>query len=95
MSSMKKELFPITGIATPYMYHHVAAAFFKAGLKDDGIELLKDYWGKMIKLGADTYWEAFEPENTNYSPYGSPIVSSYCHAWGCTPAFLIKKYLLN
>ena len=95
MRSMKKELFPITGIATPYMYHHVAAAFFKAGLKDDGIKLLKDYWGKMIKLGADTYWEAFEPENPNYSPYGSPIVSSYCHAWGCTPAFLIKKYLLN
>ena len=49
----------------------------------------------MIKLGADTYWEAFEPEDPDYSPYGSPIVSSYCHAWGCTPAYLIKKYLVN
>lgn len=95
MTTMKKKLFPITGIATPYMYHHVAAAFFVAGLKDDGIKQLKDYWGKMISLGADTYWEAFEPEKPNYSPYGSPIVSSYCHAWGCTPAYLIKKYLLN
>lgn len=95
MTATKQQLFPITGIATPYMYHHVAAAFFKAGLKDDGIQQLKDYWGKMIRLGADTYWEAFEPENPDYSPYGSPIVSSYCHAWGCTPAFLIKKYLVD
>lgn len=93
MTATKDQLFPITGIATPYMYHHVAAAFFKAGLLDDGIQQLKDYWGKMINLGADTYWEAFEPEKPNYSPYGSPIVSSYCHAWGCTPAYLIKKYL--
>lgn len=95
MKAMKQHLFPITGIATPYMYHHVAAAFFEAGLKDDGIQLLKDYWGKMIKLGADTYWEAFEPEKPDYSPYGSPIVSSYCHAWGCTPAYLIRKYLID
>lgn len=95
MTTTKQQLFPITGIATPYMYHHVAAAFFVAGLKDDGIQELKDYWGKMIRLGADTYWEAFEPEKPDYSPYGSPIVSSYCHAWGCTPAFLIKKYLVD
>ena len=95
MQAAKQKLFPITGIATPYMYHHITEAFFCAGLKDDGIELLKNYWGKMIKLGADTYWEAFEPENPDYSPYGSPIVSSYCHAWGCTPAYLIKKYLAN
>ena len=95
MKTAKQKLFPITGIATPYMYHHITEAFFCAGLKDDGTELLKNYWGKMIKLGADTYWEAFEPEDPDYSPYGSPIVSSYCHAWGCTPAYLIKKYLVN
>lgn len=95
MATAEKELFPIKGIATPYMYHHVAEALLKSGLKQDGIRLLKSYWGKMIDLGADTYWEAFEPENPDYSPYDNPIVSSYCHAWGCTPAYLIKKYLLN
>ncbi|WP_295728922.1 alpha-rhamnosidase [uncultured Limosilactobacillus sp.] len=95
MQTAKQKLFPITGIATPYMYHHITEAFFCAGLNNDGIELLKSYWGKMIQLGADTYWEAFEPESPNYSPYGSPIVSSYCLAWGCTPAYLIKKYLVN
>lgn len=94
MTRAVKELFPVKGIATPYMYHHVTEALFEAGLKEEGIRLLKSYWGEMLRLGADTFWEAFEPENPNYSPYGNPIVSSYCHAWSCTPVYLIHKYLL-
>lgn len=88
-----EELFPVRGIATPYMYHHVTEALFAAGLKTEAITLMKDYWGKMIEMGADTYWEAFDPQFPDYSPYGDPIVSSYCHAWGCTPIYLVKKYL--
>lgn len=87
--------FPVTDIATPYLYHHIVEALFIAGLQKEAIDLLKSYWGKMIDLGADTFWEAFMPENLNYSPYGSPIISSYCHAWSCTPAYLIKNYILN
>lgn len=87
--------FPITGIATPYMYHHVTEALFVAGLEQEGIQLIKDYWGKMIRMGADTFWEAFKPEDPGFSPYGSPIISSYCHAWSCTPAYLIQKYLMG
>lgn len=88
-----QELFPVRNIATPYMYHHITEALFLADLKDEAVEFMKAYWGKMIDLGADTFWEAFEPENPNYSPYGSPIISSYCHAWSCTPVYLIDKYL--
>ncbi|WP_109249151.1 alpha-L-rhamnosidase-related protein [Lentilactobacillus kefiri] len=88
------ELFPVTGIATPYMYHHVTQALFEAGMKDEAIKLMKGYWGQMISLGADTYWEAFEPAKPDYSPYGSPILNSYCHAWSCTPVYLIQKYLI-
>ncbi|BEJ52716.1 alpha-L-rhamnosidase-related protein [Lentilactobacillus buchneri] len=89
------ELFPITGIATPYMYHHITQALFEAGMNDEAIKLMKDYWGQMISLGADTYWEAFEPAKPEYSPYGSPILNSYCHAWSCTPVYLIQKYLIG
>ncbi|MBO1305148.1 alpha-rhamnosidase [Enterococcus sp. 669A] len=93
METTVAEQFPITGIATPYMYHHVVEALFVAGLSDAAVQLMKDYWGTMIEMGADTFWEAFKPEEPNFSPYGSPIISSYCHAWSCTPAYLIKKYL--
>ncbi len=92
MRTTVENLFPVKDIATPYMYHHVTEALFAAGLKEEAVELMKSYWGKMIDLGADTYWEAFDPDRPDYSPYGSPIVSSYCHAWSCTPAYLIKKY---
>lgn len=95
MMRMADELFPITGIATPYMYHHVTQALFEAGMKEKAIKLMKDYWGQMISLGADTYWEAFEPAKPDYSPYGSPILNSYCHAWSCTPVYLIRKYLIG
>ena len=93
MQTAVRELFPVTGIATPYMYHHIVEALFEAGLTEEAVSLMKNYWGKMIDLGADTFWEAFDPDMPDYSPYGSPIVNSYCHAWSCTPVYLIKKYL--
>ncbi len=93
MKKTQTELFPIKGIATPYMYHHVTQALFEAGFREAGIKLMKEYWGKMISLGADTYWEAFEPEHPNFSPYGNAMVNSFCHAWSCTPVWLLTKYL--
>ncbi len=95
METAVSELFPVQGIATPYMYHCIAEALFAAGLYDEAVTLIKDYWGKMIRLGADTFWEAFDPDRPDYSPYGSPIVNSYCHAWSCTPVYLIRKYMLD
>lgn len=93
MCEAVKKMFPIHAIATPYMYHHVVQALFEAGLKDEAVRLMKAYWGTMVDLGADTFWEAFDPNHPDASPYGSPIVSSYCHAWACTPVWLIRKYL--
>ncbi|ETY72927.1 family 78 glycoside hydrolase catalytic domain [Lactiplantibacillus fabifermentans] len=95
MTKAVAKLFPVTGIATPYMYHHIAAALFEANHQADAIKLIKSYWGKMIDLGADTFFEAFEPENLSFSPYGSPVINSYCHAWSCTPTYLIRKYLVK
>ena len=95
MEAALENLFPVHGIATPYMYHYIAEALFEAGLYDEAVSFMKNYWGKMIEMGADTYWEAFDPDQPDYSPYGSPIISSYCHAWGCTPVYLIDKYILN
>lgn len=53
METVIDQLFPVRNIATPYMYHHIAKALFEAGLKKDAVELMKNYWGKMIRLGAD------------------------------------------
>ena len=50
------------------------------------------YWGGMLNKGADTFWEFYDPEDTNASPYGGKIIHSYCHAWSCTPAYFLRKY---
>ena len=48
----------------------------------------------MAELGADTFWELYNPENPDESPYGGTIVNSYCHAWSCGPACFLRKYQL-
>ncbi|MED4225273.1 sugar hydrolase [Neobacillus cucumis] len=85
---------PSVGIATPYMYHHLIEALIVSGEKERGIEEMKTYWGGMIQDGADTFWELYDPKNKDFSPYGSHLINSYCHAWSCTPTYLIRKFSL-
>jgi alpha-L-rhamnosidase len=85
---------PSIGLATPYMYHHLVEALIVSGEKDRAILEMKNYWGGMIQDGADTFWELYDPQNKEFSPYGSHLINSYCHAWSCTPTYLIRKYNL-
>ncbi|MCD8372511.1 MAG: hypothetical protein LUD27_04330 [Clostridia bacterium] len=77
---------------TPYMYHYYAEALIAAGEKDKARDIINNYWGAMADRGADTFYELFDPENPDVSPYGAKCVNSYCHAWSCTPAYLLRKY---
>jgi len=74
----------------PYLYHYVADAMIQCGLKQDALELIESYWGGMVKAGADTVWEVYDPSNAMLSPYNNVLVDSYCHAWSCTPAYLLR-----
>ena len=77
---------------TPYMRHYVTEAMLKLGMKDDAVQYLKKLWGGMIDSGADTFWEAYVPEDPEFSPYGDRMGNSLCHAWSCTPSYFIRKY---
>ncbi len=81
-------------MGTPYMHHYYVEALLKAGMKDEAEKHLRAYWGGMLKAGADTFWECFDPGDPRYSPYGGMIVNSFCHAWSCTPAYLIDRYFI-
>ncbi|KIW00597.1 uncharacterized protein PV09_07795 [Verruconis gallopava] len=76
---------------TPYLYHYVAEALFTVGAKEECLKLIRDYWGAMVAAGADTFWECFDPNDCRASPYGDCHNNSYCHAWSCTPAYLLRK----
>jgi hypothetical protein len=75
----------------PYLYHYVAEAMLGCGMKLEARQLVETYWGGMVKAGADTFWEVYDPSNADLSPYGSVLVNSYCHAWSCTPAYLLRS----
>ncbi len=77
---------------TPYLYHYYVAALIKSGLAKEAKATLEHYWGSMVEKGADTFWEAYDPENELLSPYNFFPVNSYCHAWSCTPVYFIRIY---
>ncbi|MFA5209613.1 MAG: glycoside hydrolase, partial [Proteiniphilum sp.] len=77
---------------TPYLYHYYIEALIESGLNTKAREKMIDYWGGMIQKGADTFWEAYDPEDDFLSPYNFFPINSYCHAWSCTPVYFIRKY---
>lgn len=85
---------PAIGPNTPYMYHHLIEALLTAGDKDRALQQMRAYWGEMVKDGADTFWEVYNPQEKRLSPYGSNLINSYCHAWSCTPTYFIRKYFV-
>jgi alpha-L-rhamnosidase len=78
--------------ATPYLYHHVVEAMIETGMFKEALGLIEEYWGGMVKAGADTFWEAYDPNDSTFSPYGDVHIDSFCHAWSCTPAFFFRMH---
>lgn len=77
---------------TPYMYHYYIQSLINCGMNNEAKDALIKYWGGMINKGADTFWEAYDPDNDFISPYDFYPLNSYCHAWSCTPVYFIRKY---
>ena len=77
---------------TPYMHHYTVEALFKAGLADKAVEYIRWIWGGMVKVGTDTFFEAYVPGDPTFSPYDDNKVNSMCHAWSCTATYFLRKY---
>lgn len=80
---------------TPYMMHHYVQALADCGLIGEARQVMLDYWGGMVRQGADTFFEMYDPADPDGSPYGGKAVNSYCHAWSCTPSYFIRKYFIQ
>lgn len=85
---------PKIKLTTPYAHHHLIEALILSGKEHFAVQQMEAYWGGMVKEGADTFWELYNPEDKYYSPYGSNLINSYCHAWSCTPTYFIREYLV-
>lgn len=88
----------IPHIKTPYFRFYELEALCEAGKYDYVLDEIRDYWGGMLKLGATTFWEEYDPSlqgTEHYAMYGEPFDKSLCHAWGASPIYLIGKYYLG
>ena len=88
----------IDPITTPYMRFYELETLCRAGLQKQVLNEIRSYWGGMLREGATTFWEKYNPHETgtqHLSMYGRPYGKSLCHAWGASPLYLLGRYFLG
>ncbi|MBR2256920.1 MAG: alpha-L-rhamnosidase [Blautia sp.] len=88
----------VPAITTPYFRFFEQDALCMMGCLDQVLDTILSYWGGMLALGADTFWEEYDPQKPleqQYEMYGDPFGKSMCHAWSASPIYLIGKYFLG
>ncbi|MDD4968836.1 MAG: alpha-rhamnosidase [Paludibacter sp.] len=88
----------IMKITTPYMRFYELEALCALGEQTAVMKEMKDYWGGMLREGATTFWEKYNPTDKgaqHLAMYGRPYGKSLCHAWGASPIYLLGKYYLG
>ena len=85
-------------ITTPYMRFYELEALCRIGQQKHVLQEIRDYWGGMLRLGATSFWEAYDPSESgaqHYAMYDRPFGKSLCHAWGASPVYLLGRYYLG
>ena len=85
-------------ITTPYMRFYELEALCRIGQQKHVLQEIRDYWGGMMRLGATSFWETYDPTESgvqHYAMYGRPFGKSLCHAWGASPIYLFGRYYLG
>ncbi|QPH40220.1 alpha-L-rhamnosidase-related protein [Pedobacter endophyticus] len=88
----------VAKITTPYMRFYELEALCAMGEQAYVLKEMKNYWGGMLKLGATSFWEEYNPDKQgteHLAMYGRPFGKSLCHAWGASPIYLLGKYYLG
>ena len=88
----------IPAITTPYFRFFELEALCQLGEREYVLREIKNYWGGMLKLGAVTFWEQFDPAlplEQQYAMYRDPYGKSLCHAWAASPIYLLARYFVG
>jgi len=69
----------------PYGMYWVLMALGDTGHVQDGIDLIKAYYGYMLDRGATTWWETLDADH-NYA-------KALSHGWGSAPTWFLSTYV--
>ncbi len=88
----------VTPTSTPFFNSMILEFLF--GEKEDtqALNLIRDYWGEMMRRGATTTWEMFDRQTSEVTvpfAYLDQMIVSYCHGWSAGPTYLLPKWVLG
>ena len=85
-------------ITTPYFKFYENLVHMEEGNDAMLEQSLREYYGGMLKEGATTFFEEYDPEKKgaeHYAMYGNPYEKSLCHAWSASPIYLLGRYRMG
>ena len=88
----------VPAITTPYFRFFELDALCRLGHLREVLAEIQAYWGGMLRLGAATFWEEYNPAlppEAQYAMYGDPYGKSLCHAWAASPIYLLARYFIG
>lgn len=82
---------------SPYYGHYALQVLGEMNRQQDGVDLIRRYWGAMMARGTTTLWEQFDPsmpadmnQILNWTPY-----LSFSHGWSTGPTSFLSEYVLG
>lgn len=88
----------IKQITTPYFKFYENQVHCLQGNDTLLEQSIREYYGSMLKTGATTLYEEYDPEMKgaeHYAMYGNPYEKSLCHAWSASPIYLLGAFRLG
>jgi len=82
---------------SPYYGSYVLRAFGDLGRQQDGLDLIRRYWGAMMARGMTALWEQFDPAmptDMNRVLDMTPYLS-FSHGWSTGPTSFLSEYVLG
>ncbi len=83
---------------SPYYGHYLLQDFGQLGRQQDGIDLIRRYWGNMVqRAGTTTLWEKFDPAvpSSDKTLLDMMPYLSFCHGWSTGPTPFLSEYILG
>lgn len=79
----------MTRVGSPNAMFYLLEALRKEGRVEETLTLLRDFWGRMLDAGADTFWEMINPPGSEFP------TRSRCQGWSSSPVYLLPRLLFG
>ncbi|HRJ73176.1 MAG TPA: alpha-L-rhamnosidase C-terminal domain-containing protein, partial [Terrimicrobiaceae bacterium] len=92
---------------SPYFVFYLLEARARAGKPAEALDFLRSYWGEMLRRGATTTWELFQPSDQpgpdipGYGPDwdvetpGASCGMSLMHGWSAGATYWLSRHVLG